>query len=63
MEFNLLSNLSNGADVSLARAFLKDVETMVRTLVAGIVAPSPKPRSVKPSAAKRIARKPSGDRK
>jgi AcrR family transcriptional regulator len=44
------------------RTFLKDVETMVRALVAGIVAPSPKPRSVKPSTAKRIARKPSGDR-
>jgi AcrR family transcriptional regulator len=44
-----------------AKAFLKDVETMVRTLVAGIVAPSPK-RSVKPVAAKKSLRKP-GDRK
>jgi hypothetical protein len=44
-----------------AKAFLKDVETMVRTLVAGIVAPSLK-RSAKPVAAKKSLRKP-GDRK
>ncbi len=44
-----------------AKAFLKDVETMVRTLVAGIVAPPPK-RSAKSTAAKKSARKP-GDRK
>ena len=47
-----------------ADAFLRDLETMVRTLVAGAVSPSPKPRSAKPTAAPRKspARKP-GDRK
>ena len=47
-------------------AFLADLETMVRTLVAGSVAssqkPKAKPRRTKPAAAKKSARKP-GDRK
>ena len=37
-----------------ADAFLKDLEIMVRTLVAGAVGPSPKPRAVKRAAARRI---------
>ena len=47
-------------------AFLADLETMVRTLVAGAVAssqkPKAKPRPAKPAPAKKSARKP-GDRK
>ena len=47
-------------------AFLADLETMVRTLVAGAVAssqkPKAKPRLAKPAPAKKSARKP-GDRK
>lgn len=50
-----------------ADAFLRDLAILLRTLVTGAVSPSPKPRSVKPAAAKRSARtktrvKP-GDRK
>jgi len=45
-----------------ADAFLRDLEIMVRTLVAGAVGASPKPRPVKPAAAKKsVSRKP-GDR-
>jgi AcrR family transcriptional regulator len=46
-----------------AGAFLKDVEIMVRTIAAGTVAPSPKPRSVKRSTAKRITHTQAGERK
>ena len=42
-------------------AFLKDLETMLRTLIAGAVAPS-KPRATKPKPVKKTARKP-GDRR
>ena len=50
-----------------ADAFLRDLAVMLRTLVAGAVSPSPRPRPVKPAAAKKSARtkartKP-GDRK
>lgn len=50
-----------------ADAFLRDLAILLRTLVAGAVSLSPKPRSVKPAAAKKSARtktraKP-GDRK
>jgi AcrR family transcriptional regulator len=44
-----------------ADAFLKDLEIMVRTLVAGAVGPSPK--RVKPAAATKNARTKPGDRK
>ena len=46
-----------------ADAFLKDLEIMVRTLVAGAVGPSPKPRLVKPAAAKKIRLTKPGDRR
>jgi AcrR family transcriptional regulator len=46
-----------------ADAFLKDFEIMLRTLAAGAIAPAPKPRSVKPAAAKKSARTKPGDRK
>ena len=46
-----------------ADAFLKDLEIMVRTLVAGAVGPSPKPRPVKPAAAKKIRLTKPGDRR
>ena len=39
-----------------ADAFLKDLEIMVRTLVAGTVGPSPKPRPVKSATAKKSPR-------
>jgi len=39
-----------------ADAFLKDLEIMVRTLVAGAVSPSQKPRPVKPAIAKKSIR-------
>jgi AcrR family transcriptional regulator len=42
-------------------AFLKDLETMLRTLIAGAIAPSPMPRKIK--AMKKSYRKKSGDRK
>ena len=54
-------------------AFLKDLEIMLRTLVAGAIGPSPKPLMNKPhlnkphlkmpKIAKKSARKKSGDRK
>ena len=46
-----------------ADVFLKDLEIMVRTLVAGAVGPSPKPRPVKPAAAKKIRLTKPGDRR
>lgn len=46
-----------------ADAYLKHLGTMLRTLVAGAVAPSPKPRSVKPTPAKKSARRKPGERK
>ena len=46
-----------------ADAFLKDLEIMVRTLVAGAVGPSPKLRPVKPAAAKKIRLTKPGDRR
>jgi AcrR family transcriptional regulator len=46
-----------------ADAFLKDLEVMVRTLVAGAVGPSPKPRPVKPATAKKIRLTKPGDRR
>ena len=46
-----------------ADAFLKDLEIMVRTLVAGAVGPSPKPRPVKRAAARRIHPTKPGDRR
>ena len=46
-----------------ADAFLKDLEIMVRTLVAGAVGPSPKPRPVKPAAAKKSRLTKPGDRR
>ena len=42
-------------------AFLKDLEIMLRTLIAGAVGP-PKPRATKPKPVKKSARKP-GDRR
>ena len=49
-------------------AFLKDLEIMLRTLVAGAIGPSPrplmnKPHMKKPKIAKKSSRKKSGDRK
>jgi len=46
-----------------ADAFLKDLEIMVRTLVAGAVGASPKPRPLKPATAKKPVRRKPGDRK
>ena len=46
-----------------ADAFLRDLEIMVRTLVAGAVGPSPKPRSAKPDTCQEIRPRKSGDRK
>jgi TetR/AcrR family acrAB operon transcriptional repressor len=46
-----------------ADAFLKDLEIMVRTLVAGAIGPSPKPRSVKSAAAKKSRLTKPGDRR
>ena len=46
-----------------ADAFLKDLEIMVRTLVAGAVGPSPKPRPVKSAAAKKSRLTKPGDRR
>ena len=42
-------------------AFVKDLETMLRTLIAGAIAPSPMPRKIK--AMKKSYRNKSGDRK
>jgi TetR/AcrR family acrAB operon transcriptional repressor len=44
-------------------AYLRDLEIMLRTLVAGAVGPPPKPRLVKSAAAKKSNRKNRGDRK
>jgi TetR/AcrR family acrAB operon transcriptional repressor len=44
-------------------AFLKDLETMLRTLIAGAIGPSPTPRKVKTAIAKKSPRKKPGDRK
>jgi AcrR family transcriptional regulator len=44
-------------------AFLRDLETMLRTLIAGAVAPTPRPRPVKHALAKKSSRKKPGDRK
>jgi len=44
-------------------AFLKDLEIMVRTLVAGAVGPSPKPHPVKRAAAKKSRLAKPGDRR
>jgi TetR/AcrR family acrAB operon transcriptional repressor len=46
-----------------ADAFLKDLEIMVRTLVAGAVGPSPKPHPVKRAAAKKSRLAKPGDRR
>jgi hypothetical protein len=46
-----------------ADAFLGDVDTMVRTLVAGALAPAPASGRAKPAAAKKSARQKMGDRK
>jgi len=46
-----------------ADAFLKDLEIMVRTLVAGAVGPSPKPRPVKRAAANKNRLTKPGDRR
>ena len=45
-----------------ANAFLKDLEIMVRTLAAGAVGASPKPRQVKQATAKKSVRRKPGDR-
>jgi AcrR family transcriptional regulator len=44
-------------------AFLRDLETMLRTLIAGAIGPSPAPRTVKPKIAKKTSRTKPGDRK
>jgi TetR/AcrR family acrAB operon transcriptional repressor len=44
-------------------AFFRDIETMLRTLIAGAIGASPRPRSVKPKLAKKSARPKPGDRK
>jgi AcrR family transcriptional regulator len=44
-------------------AFLKDLETMLRTLIAGAIGPSLTPRPVKRALAKKSSRKKPGDRK
>ena len=46
-----------------ADGFLRDLEIMMRTLVAGAVGPSPRPRVAKPATAKKSPRKKPGDRK
>jgi TetR/AcrR family acrAB operon transcriptional repressor len=50
-----------------AGAFLKDLEIMLRTLVAGATAPVPKPRPVKTTSARksvsRSTSRKSGDRR
>jgi AcrR family transcriptional regulator len=46
-----------------ADAYLKHLEIMLRTLVAGAVAPAPKPRPAKPTPAKKSARRKPGERK
>ncbi len=46
-----------------AGAFFKDLEIMLRTLIAGAIGASAKPRSVKRNIAKKSSRKKPGDRK
>ncbi len=46
-----------------ADAYLKHLAIMLRTLVAGAVGPSPKPRPAKPTIAKKSARRKPGERK
>jgi len=46
-----------------ADAFFKDLETMLRTLIAGAIGPSPGPRKAKPKIAKKSSRKKPGGRK
>ena len=46
-----------------ADAFLRDLEIMVRTLVAGAVSAAPKKPAARPKQAKKSVRKKSGDRK
>lgn len=46
-----------------ADAYLKHLAIMLRTLVAGAVAPAPKPRSAKRTPAKKTTRRQPGDRK
>ena len=44
-------------------AFLRDLQTMLRMLIAGAIAPLPKRRMVKATIAKKSSRKKPGDRK
>ena len=47
-------------------AFLRDLETMLRTLIAGAVRPAAKPRAEKPKPAKKVSRtiaRKTGDRR
>jgi hypothetical protein len=44
-------------------AFLRDLQTMLRTLIAGAISPSPTPRTVKSKIAKKSSRAKPGDRK
>jgi AcrR family transcriptional regulator len=44
-------------------AFLRDLQTMLRTLIAGAITPSPKRRKVKATIAKKTSRTKPGDRK
>jgi AcrR family transcriptional regulator len=44
-------------------AFLRDLQTMLRTLIAGAIGPSPKRRMVKATIAKKSSRTKPGDRK
>jgi AcrR family transcriptional regulator len=44
-------------------AFLGDLETMLRTLIAGATAPSPEPRTMKAKITKKSSRQKPGDRK
>jgi len=46
-----------------ADAFLRDLEIMVRTLVAGAVSPSPRKLSARPKPAKQSSRSKTGDRR
>jgi AcrR family transcriptional regulator len=46
-----------------ADAFFRDLEVMLRTLMAGAIGPSPKPRTVKPKIAKKSPRTKPGGRK
>jgi AcrR family transcriptional regulator len=46
-----------------ADAFFRDLDIMLRTVIAGAVGPSNKPRTAKPKLAKKSSRTESGDRK